>query len=113
MEIIAHIRLSFRGQFIAEKVESREMFELCRSSGIQYFHGYYFARPENLENKSIQPAQLAVLELITRYAPAQTCASPMPAPVVQALTPAPRARLCVGGPARPLLPTWKKLDVVL
>ena len=64
VEIIAHIRLSFKGKFIAEKVESREMFELCRASGIQYFQGYYFARPENLASKSIQPGQLAVLELM-------------------------------------------------
>lgn len=66
MEIIAHIRLNFTGQFIAEKVETREMFELCRNSGIQYFQGYYFARPENLANKAIQPGQLAVLELMNK-----------------------------------------------
>lgn len=64
VEIIAHIQRDFKGQFIAEKVETREMFELCRASGIQYFQGYYFARPENLANKSIQPGQLAVLELM-------------------------------------------------
>jgi EAL and modified HD-GYP domain-containing signal transduction protein len=42
------------------------MFDLCRNSGIQYFQGYYFARPENLANKSIQPGQLAVLELMNK-----------------------------------------------
>jgi EAL and modified HD-GYP domain-containing signal transduction protein len=66
VEIIDHIRLDFTGQFIAEKVESREMFELCRNSGIQFFQGYYFARPENLSNKAIQPGQLAVLELMNK-----------------------------------------------
>ena len=65
-EIIAHIRLSFTGQFIAEKVESREMFDLCRNCGIQYFQGYYFAHPENLASKTIQPGQLAVLELMNK-----------------------------------------------
>jgi c-di-GMP-related signal transduction protein len=55
---------NFTGQFIAEKVETREMFDLCRDSGIQYFQGYYFARPENLANKAIQPGQLAVLDLM-------------------------------------------------
>lgn len=65
-EIIAHIRLNFTGQFIAEKVETREMFDLCRDSGIQYFQGYYFARPENLANKTIQPGQLAVLDLMNK-----------------------------------------------
>ncbi len=66
VEIIAHIRLNFTGQFIAEKVETREMFDLCRDSGIKYFQGYYFARPENLANKAIQPGQLAVLELMNK-----------------------------------------------
>jgi len=66
VEIIAHIRLNFTGQFIAEKVETRGMFDLCRNCGIQYFQGYYFARPENLANKAIQPGQLAVLELMNK-----------------------------------------------
>jgi len=66
VEIIAHIRLNFTGQFIAEKVETLEMFDLCRDSGIQYFQGYYFARPENLANKAIQPGQLAVLDLMNK-----------------------------------------------
>ncbi len=66
VEIIAHIQRDFSGQFIAEKVETREMFELCRSCGIQYFQGYYFARPENLTNKAIQPGQVAVLELMNK-----------------------------------------------
>ena len=70
VEIIEHIRLNFSGQFIAEKVETREMFELCRNSGIQYFQGYYFARPENLASKTIQPGQLAVLELMNKV---RTC----------------------------------------
>ncbi|HQS81666.1 MAG TPA: EAL domain-containing protein [Thiobacillus sp.] len=65
-EIIAHIRLNFTGQFIAEKVESREMFDLCRNCGIEYFQGYYFAHPENLASKTIQPGQLAVLELMNK-----------------------------------------------
>ena len=66
VEIIAHIRRDFTGEFIAEKVETREMFDLCRDSGIQYFQGYYFARPENLANKAIQPGQLAVLDLMNK-----------------------------------------------
>jgi EAL and modified HD-GYP domain-containing signal transduction protein len=70
VEIIAHIQTSFSGQFIAEKVETREMFELCRDCGIQYFQGYYFARPENLANKAIQPGQMAVLDLMNKV---RTC----------------------------------------
>ena len=70
VEIIDHIRLDFTGKFIAEKVETREMFELCRNAGIQYFQGYYFAHPENLASRTIQPGQLAVLELMNKV---RTC----------------------------------------
>src|SRR5574340_70816 len=42
------------------------MFDLCRNSGIPSFQGYYFARPENLASKSIQPDQLAVLDLMNK-----------------------------------------------
>lgn len=42
------------------------MFELCRNSGIQYFQGYYFARPESLADKSSQPGQLALLALLNK-----------------------------------------------
>ncbi len=70
VEIIAHIRQTFSGQFIAEKVETRSMFELCRDCGIQYFQGYYFARPENLSNKSIQPGHASVLDLMNKV---RTC----------------------------------------
>ncbi|MDP2028054.1 MAG: EAL domain-containing protein [Thiobacillus sp.] len=66
VEIIAHIQRDFKGQFIAEKVETREMFELCRNCGIQYFQGYYFARPETLANNAIQPGQLSVLDLMNK-----------------------------------------------
>jgi EAL and modified HD-GYP domain-containing signal transduction protein len=65
-EIIEHIRLTYSGHFIAEKVEDIEMFDLCRNCGIQYFQGYYFARPENLANKAIQPGQVSVLELMNQ-----------------------------------------------
>jgi EAL and modified HD-GYP domain-containing signal transduction protein len=66
VEIIALLQRSFKGRFIAEKVETREMFELCRSCGIQYFQGYYFARPENLAHRAIQPGQMSVLDLMNQ-----------------------------------------------
>ncbi|MEW6590774.1 MAG: EAL domain-containing protein [Pseudomonadota bacterium] len=66
VEIIRHIQQSYQGEFIAEKVENREMFELCRGCGIRYFQGYYFAHPENLSSKTIQPGQLAVVELMNK-----------------------------------------------
>jgi EAL domain-containing protein (putative c-di-GMP-specific phosphodiesterase class I) len=60
VEIIHHIRSFYKGKLLAEKVETREMFELCKAEGIEYFQGYYFARPENIANKTIKPTQMSV-----------------------------------------------------
>lgn len=69
-EIIRHVRSIYRGKLLAEKVETREMFELCKAEGIEYFQGYYFAHPENIANKTIKPTQVTVLELMNRV---RTC----------------------------------------
>ncbi|MFN3593338.1 MAG: EAL and HDOD domain-containing protein [Thiobacillaceae bacterium] len=53
-------------KLLAEKVERREQFEQYKKLGFQYFQGYYFARPENLASKVINPSQAAVLELMDK-----------------------------------------------
>ncbi len=49
---------------IAEKVESRQQFEACRKLGFHYFQGYYFAHPETLTAKVINPSYATVLDLL-------------------------------------------------
>lgn len=66
VEIIRHIRTLYAGNLLAEKVESREIFEACKAEGIKYFQGYYFAHPENIANKTIRPTQVTVLELMNQ-----------------------------------------------
>ncbi|MBI5936859.1 MAG: HDOD domain-containing protein [Betaproteobacteria bacterium] len=66
VEIIRHVSSIYKGKLLAEKVETREMFELCKAEGIEYFQGYYFAHPENIANKTIKPTQVTVLELMNR-----------------------------------------------
>lgn len=48
---------------VAEKVETRQQFEFCHQLGFSYFQGYYFARPEVLSGRSIDPAQQQMLRL--------------------------------------------------
>ncbi|NHZ42434.1 EAL domain-containing protein [Massilia sp. CCM 8693] len=52
-------------KLIAEKVESREEFEMCLGLGFDYFQGYYFARPAVISGRKLSPSQLAVLELMS------------------------------------------------
>lgn len=49
---------------LAEKVETRRQQELCVELGFDYFQGYYFAHPEVMSGKSIDPAQQQMLRLV-------------------------------------------------
>lgn len=49
---------------IADKVETREIFEACKKIGFQLVQGYYFARSEVFTAKVINPSFVTVLELL-------------------------------------------------
>jgi len=51
-------------KIVAEKVETRQQFEACKQMGFHYFQGYYFAHPETLTAKVINPSYAAVLDLL-------------------------------------------------
>lgn len=53
-------------KLIAEKVETLEQFRHCRELGFDYFQGYYFARPENMVSKIINPGHATVLQLLDK-----------------------------------------------
>lgn len=52
--------------FLAEKVETKEVFEQCKSAGFTYFQGYFFSRPEMLKGKSIPACTCVVLDLMQK-----------------------------------------------
>jgi EAL and modified HD-GYP domain-containing signal transduction protein len=49
---------------VADKVETREEYQACLDLGIDYFQGFYFARPSVLGGRKLSPSQMAVLELM-------------------------------------------------
>lgn len=51
-------------KIVAEKVETHEEFEACRKLGFHFFQGYYFAHPETLTAKIINPSYASVLDLL-------------------------------------------------
>lgn len=51
-------------KIVAEKVETRQQHEACHALGFHYFQGYYFAHPETLTAKVINPSYAAVLDLL-------------------------------------------------
>jgi EAL and modified HD-GYP domain-containing signal transduction protein len=51
-------------KLLAEKVETKEEFNICLELGFDYFQGYYFARPSMLSGKKIAPSTVAILALL-------------------------------------------------
>jgi c-di-GMP phosphodiesterase len=51
-------------KLLAEKVETKEDFEIYRDLGCDYFQGYFFARPEIKEQATLDPTAQSVLKLI-------------------------------------------------
>lgn len=53
-------------KLVAEKVETLEQFNHCRALGFDFFQGYYFAHPETLVERIINPVHATVLQLLEK-----------------------------------------------
>ena len=53
-------------KLVAKKVETLEQFNYCKSLGFDYFQGYYFAHPETLVERVINPVHTTVLQLMDK-----------------------------------------------
>lgn len=55
-------------EFLAEKVETYEEYEQARAAGFTMFQGYFFSKPEILQQKAIEPSFLTVIQLCSEVA---------------------------------------------
>ena len=62
---IAQRLLKMGVQLVAEKVESRDLYDKTQRDGYGLFQGYYFCRPKTLTTRTIPAPQLAYLRLIS------------------------------------------------
>ena len=53
-----------RCRMLAEKVETREEFSVCKKAGFTYFQGYFFRKPELLHAREIPKNQVNYLRLL-------------------------------------------------
>jgi c-di-GMP-related signal transduction protein len=51
-------------KLLAEKIETSEQYQFCRSAGFDLFQGYFFARPTVLTGRSVQPSTRLLLEVL-------------------------------------------------
>jgi len=52
-------------KLLAEKIETKQEFELCKQLGFDYFQGYYFSKPDIVVGKQLPPNRLALLEMVS------------------------------------------------
>lgn len=53
-----------RVKLLAEKVETRAMFEVCMEAGFHYFQGFFLAKPNVIQGTSIPASRLNLLRLL-------------------------------------------------
>ncbi|MBL1417006.1 MAG: histidine kinase [Moritella sp.] len=58
-----HHHLNYKIKFLAEKVETYEEFQQAKKIGFDYFQGYFFSKPEMLQQRVIAPSELVTLQL--------------------------------------------------
>jgi c-di-GMP-related signal transduction protein len=51
-------------KLLAEKVDNRELADVCHALGYDYFQGYYFARPVMLSGQKLGQSQSALMQLM-------------------------------------------------
>lgn len=56
----------FEGQYLAEKLESYDEFNQSYELGFDYFQGYFFAKPEIIQRRSLSVSQKVYLELLEK-----------------------------------------------
>ena len=56
----------FNLKILAEKVETQEHFDKYKNLGCHLFQGFFFAKPDIIENRPLDPEQLLLLSIIRR-----------------------------------------------
>lgn len=68
-DVLADLYRRFKAEgktLLAEKVETLDEYNYCRSLGFDYFQGYYFAKPVVMAGKKLAPSQMMILRMITQ-----------------------------------------------
>lgn len=66
-DVIAHVKYlkPYGIKLLAEKVETYEMLEFCKSAGFDLFQGYFLARPQIIVGRKMSDNKQSVLQLLS------------------------------------------------
>ena len=53
-----------KARLLAEKVESLDMFNVCKRLGFEYFQGYFFSKPEIIPGRKLSATQSTKIKLL-------------------------------------------------
>lgn len=56
----------YHSKLLAEKVETKKDFDLCRRLGFDYFQGYFLCRPDIVRGRQILPSRIVLLRLMNQ-----------------------------------------------
>jgi EAL and modified HD-GYP domain-containing signal transduction protein len=73
-------------KLLAEKVETQEEYEFCKSLGFDYYQGYFFCKPRIIKGQSIPSNKLAVLRVLAKLNEADVDAAELEAEISQDVT---------------------------
>lgn len=62
-QVVSEVK-RFPVTLLAEKVESDEQFRHCMSLGFEWFQGYFFAVPQNIEGKTFSSSEMKLISLV-------------------------------------------------
>lgn len=49
---------------LAERVETKEEFEMCKALGFELYQGYFFAKPEYIEHQAIPSSKMNIMNIL-------------------------------------------------
>jgi EAL and modified HD-GYP domain-containing signal transduction protein len=53
-------------QLLAEKVETKDEYELLKEEGFEFFQGYFFSKPDLLSHKALSAGSISLLQLVAQ-----------------------------------------------
>ena len=56
----------YNGVWLAEKIETAEIFERCKNMGFTLFQGYYLAKPKPILGNVIRPSSISIANIIQK-----------------------------------------------
>lgn len=62
--LVKFARTHTLAQIVAEKVETQAQFEHMHALGVKLFQGFWFARPDVVQARTVRPSQATILQLL-------------------------------------------------